>query len=244
MPPSQPLAQATWPGDIATSLQQALLAIARPVDLLQQYNRLNPPPGIFYLEQGAVLLAIPDGQMKRSIGMALGPGDWWGFHAFNPEVHQLFSLMEVLLPPVAWLLPKAEVEGLGRQQPEVYKWLFAIALQQHGVRLQLNLNSWHSLPQRVAYLLLHLGDRCGQDLPEGLQLPISQQQLSLLAGISRPRLNEVLKQFELDGLLRLARGRILLLDLPGLRAPLQCLNLMFHDPGAGLVAPPGDGPAT
>lgn len=230
MPPSQPLAQATWPGDIATSLQQALLAIARPVDLLQQYNRLNPPPGIFYLEQGAVLLTVPDGQMKRSIGMALGPGDWWGIHAFDPEVHQLFSLMEELLPPVAWLLPKAEVEQLGRQAPEVYKWLFAIALQQHGVRLQLNLNSWHSLPQRVAYLLLHLGDRCGQALPEGLQLPISQQQLSLLAGISRPRLNEVLKQFELDGLLRLARGRILLLDIPGLRAPLQCLNLMFHDP--------------
>lgn len=230
MPQSLPLAQTRWPGDIPTSVQQALLAIARPVDLQQQQNRLHHPPGIFYLEQGAVLLTVPDGQMKRSIGMALGPGDWWGIHAFDPEVHQLFSLMEVLLPPVTWLLPTAEVERQGRQQPEVYKWLFAIALQQHGVRMQLHLNSWHGLPQRVAYLLLHLGNRCGQDLPEGLQLPINQQQLSLLAGISRPRLNEVLKQFELDGLLQLARGRILLQDIPGLRAHLQPLNRMFHDP--------------
>ncbi|WP_409422291.1 Crp/Fnr family transcriptional regulator [Pseudaeromonas sp. ZJS20] len=225
-----PLAQADWPGDISTRVQQALLALARPVDLMQQHSRLSEIPGIFYLEQGAVLMAVPDGEMKSSIGMALGPGDWWGIHAFDPASPRLFALMELVAQPVVWLFPKAEVEQLASRQPEVYKWLFAIALRLHGLRMQLHLNSWHSLPQRVAYLLLHLGERCGQPQADGLQLPVSQQQLSQLAGISRPRLNEVLKQFEGQGLLQLGRGQIRLLDIPGLRAPLQSLNLMFHDP--------------
>ncbi len=49
-------------------------------------------------------------------------------------------------------------------------------------------------------------------------LCVPQEQLALLLALSRQTVNQVLKDFEARGLLRLAYGEIELLDFAGLRA--------------------------
>jgi CRP-like cAMP-binding protein len=51
----------------------------------------------------------------------------------------------------------------------------------------------------------------------GPVLPISQEELGQLAGMSRQRVNQALKRLEEAGLLRVDYGGVTVLDLPGLR---------------------------
>jgi len=51
----------------------------------------------------------------------------------------------------------------------------------------------------------------------GTKLEISQEEIGLLAGISRQRANQALKVLEQQGLVRVDYGEIEVLDLEGLR---------------------------
>ncbi len=50
-----------------------------------------------------------------------------------------------------------------------------------------------------------------------LELPISQEEIGLLAGISRQRVNQALRKLEQAGLLRVDYGTLTILDLDRLR---------------------------
>ena len=52
----------------------------------------------------------------------------------------------------------------------------------------------------------------------GASLPVSQEELGQLVGLSRQRVNQALKVLEQAGLLRIDYGGVTVLDLPGLRA--------------------------
>jgi CRP/FNR family cyclic AMP-dependent transcriptional regulator len=79
-----------------------------------------------------------------------------------------------------------------------------------------------SVPQRIATTLTTLAGRA--DTPAGRlrpgarrpQITLTHEQLAALAGTSRETTTKVLHEFADDGLLRLARGRITVLDLPRL----------------------------
>ena len=51
----------------------------------------------------------------------------------------------------------------------------------------------------------------------GRHLPISQEEVGNLAGVSRPRCNRALSRFKEKGLIEVEYGGITILDLPGLR---------------------------
>ena len=51
----------------------------------------------------------------------------------------------------------------------------------------------------------------------GLALPISQEEIAQLAGLSRQRANQALQRLEQAGLLRIDYGGLTVIDLPGLR---------------------------
>ena len=76
----------------------------------------------------------------------------------------------------------------------------------------------HHLPveQRLARRLLEVGRLfAGERLP--VVLPLTQDEIAQLAGTTRPTANQVLKRLEADGIVRLVRGRVELLDIAGLR---------------------------
>jgi CRP-like cAMP-binding protein len=64
---------------------------------------------------------------------------------------------------------------------------------------------------RVLRRLLEVAQRFGEN--DGTLITLTQDDLASMAGSTRSTANRVLKRAEADGLLRLARGRIEILDL-------------------------------
>ena len=64
---------------------------------------------------------------------------------------------------------------------------------------------------RVLRRLLEVAQRFGEN--DGTRITLTQDDLASMAGSTRSTANRVLKRAEADGLLRLARGRIEILDV-------------------------------
>ena len=55
----------------------------------------------------------------------------------------------------------------------------------------------------------------------GAPITVTQEELGLMSGTTRPTVNEVLRDLDRQGAVRLGRGRIEVLDAPGLRRRLS-----------------------
>lgn len=226
--PEPPLLR--WPGPLSEALQRQLLALAEPYDLVTMNCRQMALPGVLYMQHGSLAVMISNSEMDASLGLILGAGDWFGYQTLSLEPTQFFVLIEPLSPVAAYVLPRAKLQRLAEREPEVYKFLYFIGNRIHTSNLQLLLNSLHDLTSRLVYVLLELARSQPKAAGGEWTLTIAQQQLSFIAGISRPRLNQILKRLERDGEIRTQRGKILILDLPALRARINQVNLMFRDP--------------
>jgi len=79
-------------------------------------------------------------------------------------------------------------------------------------------NALHPIEQRCLRWLLTLQDRIGEDT-----LPITHEVLAAMLGVQRTYLTRILRELQTDGLIRVERGRITILDRPGaLAAACEC----------------------
>jgi CRP-like cAMP-binding protein len=71
-----------------------------------------------------------------------------------------------------------------------------------------------SLPARLAKKLLHLGERYGAEIPEGLRigLKLSQGELADLVGTSRESVNKQMQAWRKEGVVAMEQGEITLRD--------------------------------
>ena len=74
-------------------------------------------------------------------------------------------------------------------------------------------------PSRLAKRLVHLAEVFGKPVSGGVRIdiPLSQQQLGNMVGMSRESMNKQLKQWRQDGLIRTENGHYVLTDLDALR---------------------------
>ena len=72
---------------------------------------------------------------------------------------------------------------------------------------------------RLAKRLVHLAEIFGKPVPGGVRIdiPLSQQQLGNMVGMSRESMNKQLKQWRHDNLIRIEDGRYVLTNLDALR---------------------------
>jgi hypothetical protein len=83
-------------------------------------------------------------------------------------------------------------------------------------------NRLHSLDQRLVNWLLRSRDRALSDT-----LPLTHEFLSVMLGVRRAGVTEAVGKLEAEGLIRHARGRIDLADVPGLeRASCECYRVL------------------
>lgn len=83
-------------------------------------------------------------------------------------------------------------------------------------------NGTHSLKERLARWLLMMCDRSEDD-----SLQITQTLLAAMLGVQRPPVTNALRQFKRDGLIRVGRGQIVVLDRQGLsKESCECYRLV------------------
>ncbi|AXV83841.1 Crp/Fnr family transcriptional regulator [Ralstonia solanacearum] len=229
-PPALPGAQAyrerlhasSWFGALGTPLQDALIgmAVVRRLgggDIL--FRRGDPADGLYCVVEGAIRVGATSAAGRESLLAVLEPVTWFGEIGVldrRARTHDARADGDALLLH----MPQAPLVALLDSAPESLR-AFALLLT-HKLRLTFTvLEETTLLPaaERVARRLLLMADGYG-DLRLGTRrvLRVPQEQLAQLLALSRQTVNQVLKDFETRGLLRLAYGEIELLDFAGLRA--------------------------
>lgn len=170
---------------------------------------------MYIIAEGKVKLGhtAPDG--RESILAILGPGELLGeLSLFDPGPR---TATAVALTDVSAL-------GLGHQalrpwltgRPEVAESLLQ-ALAQRLRRTNETLADlvFSDVPGRVAKALLELGDKFGQQMPDGIHVThdMTQEELAQLVGASRETVNKALADFAARGWIKLESRSVVLIDV-------------------------------
>ena len=211
----------SWFGTLETPLQDALIGIAAlrrlgAVEIL--FRRGDPPDGLYCVVEGTIRIGATSADGREALLAVLEPVNWFGeIGVFDrqPRTHDAradgnTTLLHMPQPALIALLDNAPA------------LLHAVALLlTHKLRLTFTVLEETALlpaPVRVARRLLLMADGYG-DLRLGSRrvLRVPQEQLAQLLALSRQTVNQVLKDFQARGILKLAYGEIELLDFAGLR---------------------------
>lgn len=117
--------------------------------------------------------------------------------------------------------PQAALLQWLEQQPQYWREL--ALLMSHKLRwVFVALEQQACWPQpRVAHRLLQIADGYGERDVAQWRLQLSQEQLALMLSLSRQTINQILKNLEQAGVVRLGYGEVEIVDAQRLRALAQ-----------------------
>jgi CRP-like cAMP-binding protein len=190
-------------GRLAAALEHRLL---HPGEVVIMQGR--EPEGVWLIRSGTLELIAYRDRRRVTVGV-LGECDIAGDDSLllgepaSVTLRALTAAQTVFLPAAAFRVAVDTSPALARA------WLAALARRQLRVQEVLAATVGGSAPGRVARLLLR--EACAGTVTS------TQDTLASMAGLRRPTLNRVLKEFERAGLLRVGYRRIVLLSTERLR---------------------------
>lgn len=209
--------QIDWPCSLSDSLKQELLSSATIMSGLSeysQYSRANEG-GVYYVSQGIISVSFTSENTNSMNATLISGNTWMGGGILNSNL-LLKATVDEIYPTIIICFPKEKIDRLAATSDEVYKWLYHCTLDVQKCWLKSQLCSLYDRECRIVFSLLDISRRLPSVKGSLVKIDISQKQLSQITGISRPRLNEVLKHLESVGEISLERGSIHLLDIPAL----------------------------
>lgn len=210
-----------WFRAISPALQQALLAAAAVRRLAageRLFSRGDAADGLYCVVAGAIRASGSAASGKEALLTYLEPPDWFGEIALidgGCRTHDAWAGDASTLLHV----PAAALDALLRAHPDYWRDIAALVAD----KLRLAFIALEDLalmpgPQRLARRLLMIAEGYGNhagDSPRRLR--IAQEDLAAMVSLSRQTTNQILKDLEALGALRLHRGGIDLLDAGLLR---------------------------
>jgi CRP-like cAMP-binding protein len=216
-----------WFAGLPEAVRDAVLARGRRRQLARGqilYSRGEEPDGIYGVRDGCIRLSGISRDGHETVLDFYGPGVWFG------EVSALSQLPRghdaaAYAPTSVIHLPGPALEEMLAVSP-----VFSRAcLQLEAMRVLLLLAalesySTQSLEQRLAARLLMLAGPFGAARASGIliDLHLPQETLAQLTGMTRQRVNQILKAWQASGMINQDYGRILLRD----RAAIETLAEM------------------
>jgi len=171
--------------------------------------------GVFLVAEGRVKLCsfTPDG--KQSILAFIEPGELFGeLSLLVPGPREEHA--ETTVKSTVVLLPGEELEQLLEESPALTLGVTKlIGLRRQRIERRLKSLLFHSNRDRLSHLLLSLAEQYGHRQAEGVALGIrlSHQELASIIGATREPVTVVLGQLQPEGLIRVARRKIVIRDL-------------------------------
>lgn len=177
--------------------------VAAPEDLASK---------MYLLMNGKVNLVCTNNEGRRLVIATLEAGAIFGEGALDRQ-GDANVFVEAAEPVSVWVIPAQEARAMTMQYP-ILGWGL---LQTYGERLLQVENSledvaYKKLPERLAMLLLDLGDN-----QAGLIKGISHQSLADHLGTYRETVSAILRDFKRQGFVELGYRRITLLDIESLK---------------------------
>lgn len=208
-----------WFRQLPPRLREALLAHARVVLLAsgqRLFRRGDPPCGLYAVLEGMVRIGAVASDGKEALLSLVESPHWFGEISLfdgQPRTHDAYAEGATRLLHI----PQAALLQLLASEPGYWRD-FALLMSQKLRLTFIALEEMSLLPaaQRLARRLLMMAEGYGETAPRQV-LHLAQEQLALLLGLSRQTTNQILKELQARGALRLTYGEIEVIDLAVLR---------------------------
>ena len=203
---------------LSATTREELLRAGRPREFRASevvFHQGDPCDSLFLLRRGrvSVTMLTPDGD-DVTVGLIAAPEAFGEVGLIRPDHHHTASV--VALDEVHVLAVLAtRFHELRADHPELSDWLLT-TLAQRLERMSALLADalFLDAEHRVARRLLDCRNSFGTEGNE--PLPLTQDDLAAMAGVSRPTANRVLRHLEDEGSVRLGRRHIIIADLESL----------------------------
>lgn len=180
----------------------------------------DPGDALFIVITGSIKITLPADSGDEAILATLRPGDFFGELALLDGAPRSATAVAIE-PTETYILPRDRFRDLISTEPVMREALLA-TLAAEVRRLTHHVEELHFLDitGRLASRLARLAAEAGAThLADGavrLAGPLTQGDLAAMIGCTRQSVNKLLGLFTDDGLIRLERDRIVILDLDGL----------------------------
>lgn len=175
---------------------------------------------VFFLLEGWAASCVDSATGSRQIVKVHLPGDVMG--APSLALCRAAESLMALTTASVQVIPSERLAELFATAPKLAAAMF-LSAQQERIWLMDRLMSIGrtSAVQRLAAFLLSLHERlsaCGSPTPERIELPLSQEEVANVLGITAVHANRTFAQLDATGLVSRCGRAIVLLDVPGLRS--------------------------
>jgi CRP-like cAMP-binding protein len=184
--------------------------------------------GLMYIKSGRFSISLPQTNMETIYSFVVGPQRWFGSVSLMGLPHPFVLINEIEKTELLYISTKRLIE-IADNNPLIYKWLLNIATDNFPLWFQAPIIAFSSREIRVLYCLTTLLPLNNVDINPVI-INISQQRISDICGLSRPRVNEVLKELEQNKLLKLSHKKIQIMNIKKVFKKLDDANLAFYDP--------------
>jgi CRP-like cAMP-binding protein len=208
-----------WFSHLSPALRDTLLGEARLLRLepgQRLFRRGDPPCGLYAVLEGLMRVGAVGRDGKEALLTLVEPPYWFGEISLfdgQPRTHDAYAEGPTLLLQV----PQAALLALLAREPGHWRD-FALLMSQKLRLAFIALEEMSLLPAapRLARRLLMMAEGYGETGPRRV-LHLAQEQLALMLGLSRQTTNQILKELQARGALRLTYGEIEIVDAELLR---------------------------
>lgn len=203
---------------LPAAARDALLRAGRPREFQPGevvFHQGDPCDSLFLLRRGRVSVHVttPDGD-DVTVGLIAAPDAFGEVGLIRPDHHHSATVVALDEVHVLSILA-TKFHELRADHPDLTDWLL-MTLAQRLERMSalladaLFLDAEHRVARRL------LDCRCSFGIEDCEPLPLTQDDLAAMAGVSRPTANRVLRHLEAQGSLRLGRRHITIASLESL----------------------------
>ncbi|MRX50467.1 helix-turn-helix domain-containing protein [Paracoccus sp. S-4012] len=216
-----------YPGIFSPEDAARLAGMMGPPELCRARTRVVrsfvPLDRSLYLTRGFVGRYNLDRRGRRQFLALQIPGDYFDLSAYQLRVldHEVDALGDAMVRPTA----HADLDRLESERPDLYRKLWHISLidasiYRYWVFRTGRLAGRARLANFLSEMFVRLYAR-GLCMPDGYTLPLSQNDLAEVTGMTAVHVNRLLRELRLEGVCTLAEGRVLIHNLPALIATGQ-----------------------
>jgi CRP-like cAMP-binding protein len=209
------LARSAWFRSAPAAMQAELIEAGRIERLVagqRLFTRGDSDDGLYCVLDGLMRIGAASSTGKEALLAVIEPVNWFGEIALfdnRPRTHDAYAERDCEL----FHVPRAALVGLLERTP-AYWHVFGLLLTQ---KLRLAFDAIEEaalLPaaQRVARRLLLMAGGYGEPGALRRVLKVPQEDLAMMLALSRQTINQVLKQFETQGALKLGYAEIEITD--------------------------------
>jgi CRP/FNR family transcriptional regulator, cyclic AMP receptor protein len=210
-----------WFASLTPEFQKTLLDAATVRRLAKDewlFARGDLPSGLFAVVEGGVRIAATAANGKEVLLALVEPPMWFGEISVldgRPRTHDAIGAEPSTLVGVS----QAALDAILEREPRHWRALGTLAAGK--LRLMFGVvegNAVLTNAMRLASLLVLAAERYGEWQGRSSRVvDLRQEQLAAMLATSRQTVNQVLKEFEAQGLIKLSYGQVEIVDLDGLR---------------------------